>query len=220
MKILIVDDDKHLRKVIKEYVEFEKFKAFEAENGLEALDKVKSEDFDIIILDIMMPKIDGYQVAKEIRAIKDTPIIMLSARDDEFDKLYGFELGIDDYMTKPFSPKELIARIKAVHTRTKQGQKSDILSYNNLKIDLMSRKVLIDDLEVELTLREYDILVYLLQNIGKVLSRQQILDYIWGFETFSYDRTIDSHIKSIRKKIGKYSQNIKTIRGLGYKFDE
>lgn len=220
MKILIVDDDKHLRKVIKEYAEYEKFEAVEASNGLEAIEKVKTEDFDIIVLDIMMPKIDGYQAAKEIKELKNTPIIMLSSRDDEFDKLYGFEIGIDDYMTKPFSPKELIARIKAIHKRSKQNKTEEILFYKTLKIELISRKVLVEDSEVELTLREYDILVYLLQNKGKVLSRQQILDYIWGFETFNYDRTIDSHIKGIRKKIGKYSDNIKTIRGVGYKFDE
>ncbi len=220
MKILIVDDDKHLRSVIKEYAEFEKIQAFEAVNGLEALEMVKKEDFDIIILDIMMPKIDGFTAAKEIKTIKNIPIIMLSARDDEYDKLHGFDLGIDDYVTKPFSPKELIARVKAICIRSQKNVNQQILFYETLKIEILSRKVLVEDEVIELTLREFDILVYLLKNKGKVLSRQQILDYVWGYETFNYDRTVDSHIKSIRKKLGNYSKNIKTVRGVGYKFDE
>lgn len=220
MKILIVDDDKHLRSVIKEYAEFEKIQAFEAVNGLEAIEMVKKEDFDIIILDIMMPKIDGFTAAKEIKTIKNIPIIMLSARDDEYDKLHGFDLGIDDYVTKPFSPKELIARVKAICIRSQKNVNQQILFYETLKIEILSRKVLVEDEVIELTLREFDILVYLLKNKGKVLSRQQILDYVWGYETFNYDRTVDSHIKSIRKKLGNYSKNIKTVRGVGYKFDE
>ena len=219
MKILIVDDDKHLRSVIKEYAEFEKIQAFEAVNGLEAIEMVKKEDFDIIILDIMMPKIDGFTAAKEIKTIKNIPIIMLSARDDEYDKLHGFDLGIDDYVTKPFSPKELIARVKAICIRSQKNVNQQILFYETLKIEISSRKVLVEDEVIELTLREFDILVYLLKNKGKVLSRQQILDYVWGYETFNYDRTVDSHIKSIRKKLGNYSKNIKTVRGVGYKFD-
>lgn len=219
MKILIVDDDKHLRSVIKEYAEFEKIQAFEAVNGLEAIEMVKKEDFDIIILDIMMPKIDGFTAAKEIKTIKNIPIIMLSARDDEYDKLHGFDLGIDDYVTKPFSPKELIARVKAICIRSQKNVNQQILFYETLKIEILSRKVLVEDEVIELTLREFDILVYLLKNKGKVLSRQQILDYVWGYETFNYDRTVDSHIKSIRKKLGNYSKNIKTVRGVGYKFD-
>lgn len=219
MKILIVDDDKHLRNVIREYAEYENFKVTEAADGLEAIKEVKTKDFDIIVLDIMMPKIDGYQTIKEIKKIKNIPVIMLSAKDSEYDKLYGFDLGIDDYLTKPFSPKELIARIKAIVVRNKQENINNKITFKSLSLDLLSRKVTIDDEQIELTLREYDILAYLLKNINTVLSRQQILDHVWGYETFNYDRTVDSHIKSIRKKIKKYSKNIKTIRGLGYKFE-
>lgn len=219
MKILVVDDDKHLRNVIKEYAEYEKFEVVEATNGIESIEAVKKNDFDIIVLDIMMPKIDGYQALKEIKSIKDIPVIILSARDDEYDKLYGFDLGIDDYLTKPFSPKELIARIKVIVSRTKEAKVENKMFFESLSLDLSSRKVTIDEKQVELTLREYDILAYLLKNKGTVLSRKQLLDDIWGYETFSYDRTIDTHIKSIRKKIGKYSKNIKTVRGIGYKFE-
>lgn len=216
MKILVVDDEKLIREVIKEYANQENYIVYEAENGIEAMEIVKNRDIDIVILDIMMPKLDGYSACKEIKKIKNIPIIMLSARNEEFDKLNGFELGIDDYITKPFSPKELIARIKAVSKRNKSNDK---FIYEDLVIDYQGHTVKIENEEIRLTPKEYEILCYFTQNINIALSREQLLSKLWGYDFFGDDRTIDTHIKMLRNNLGKYRDLIKTVRGLGYKFE-
>ena len=217
MKILVVDDEVLIRDVIKEYCEYDGFKVFEAQNGLEAINMVKDMDFDVIIMDIMMPKMDGYQACKEINKLKHIPIIMLSARSEEYDKLYGFDLGIDDYITKPFSPKELIARIKAV---TKRKKESPVFKYGSLLIDYAAHEVKIDNKKIELTPKEFLLLKHLTENVNIALSREQLLQSVWGYDFFGDDRTVDTHIKTLRSRLGKERGRIVTVRGMGYKFEK
>ena len=217
MKILIVDDEPLIREVIKEYCALENYCVLEAENGIEALDKVKNNDIDIIVLDIMMPKLDGFSTLKEIKQIKNIPVILLSARKEEFDKLMGFDLGSDDYMTKPFSPKELIARIKAVLKRT--NKVVDEYVYNTLRIDFKGHTVYIDNDEVKLTPKEFELLSYFVKNENIALSREQLLSKIWGYDFFGDDRTIDTHIKMLRNNLKQYRDLIVTVRSMGYKFE-
>lgn len=217
MKVLIVDDEVLIRDVIKEYLLLENYEVDEAENGLEAIEKIKTKDFDIIIMDIMMPKMDGYQACKEIKKIKDIPMIVLSARREEFDKLLGFDLGIDDYVTKPFSPKELIARIKAV-TKRQEKQNTKFI-FDKLVLDDQAHEVSIDGELIYLTPKEYDLLKYLIQNKNVALSRETLLSNIWGYDFYGDDRTIDTHIKTLRNSLGEYRDNIVTVRGMGYKFE-
>lgn len=217
MKLLIVDDEELIRNVIKEYAVLEGFEISEAENGLEAIEACKQDDYDLIIMDIMMPKLDGYQSVKEILKIKSIPVLMLSARGEEYDKLIGFELGIDDYMQKPFSPKELMARIKAILKRSnKQTTKLEALG---ISIDDDARDVFVDGKKIELTLKEYEILKYLIENKNIAVSREQLLNAIWGYDYYGEDRTIDTHIKTLRNKIEPYKNAIKTLRGVGYKLE-
>lgn len=216
MHILIVDDEILIRDVIKDYLEIEGYTSDEASNGEEAINMVSKNDYDLIIMDIMMPHMDGYEASKSIKAIKNIPIIMLSARTNEFDKLHGFELGIDDYVTKPFSPKELIARVKAV---TKRNKESDILSIGNIKINNLSHEVIIDEKKIEMTHTQFELLTLFIENPNIALSREQIIERIWGYEYEAEDRTIDAHIKLLRSKLGKYRNSIKTIRKVGYKFE-
>lgn len=221
MKVLVVDDEQGIRDVIKEYCIFEEFDVVEAKNGKEAIEIIsKNKDIDIMVLDIMMPKMDGYSVLKEIRKTSDIPVVMLSARSDEYDKLLGFKLGVDDYVTKPFSPKELIARIKAVTGRSKNNIVTDKYQYKTLCIDYLGHKVTIDNKEVKLTPKEYDLLCYFIQNKNIVLSREVLLSKIWGYDFFGDDRTIDTHIKMLRNNLGEYRNLIKTIRAVGYKYEE
>ena len=217
MKILIVDDEPLIREVIKEYCALENYCVLEAENGIEALDKVKNNDIDIIVLDIMMPKLDGFSTLKEIKQIKNIPVILLSARKEEFDKLMGFDLGSDDYMTKPFSPKELIARIKAVLKRT--NKVVDEYVYKTLRIDFKGHTVYIDNNEVKLTPKEFELLSYFVKNENIALSREQLLSKIWGYDFFGDDRTIDTHIKMLRNNLKQYRDLIVTVRSMGYKFE-
>ncbi len=216
MRILIVDDEILIRNVIKEYLKIENYQYDEASDGNEAIDLVKTNKYDCILMDIMMPKLDGYSAIKEIKKISDAKIIVLSARTEEFDKLSGFDLGIDDYVTKPFSPKELIARIKAVTKRNKQIDNAIIVG--KIKLDEISRTVTIDNEEVELTHTQFDLLNLFLKNINMVFTREMIIDKIWGYTYEAEDRTIDAHIKLLRVKLGKYKDSIKTVRGVGYKF--
>lgn len=218
MKILVVDDEDLIRDVIKEYLNNEGYQYLEAKNGYEAIDNIKSHsDIDLIIMDVMMPKLDGFSACKEIKKIKDIPIIVLSARNDEFDKLMGFDLGIDDYVTKPFSPKELIARIKAV---MKRNDKEEVVyTYEDLVIDYKAHSVKINDEIIKLTPKEYDLLVYFVKNQNIALSREQLLSNIWGYDFFGDDRTIDTHIKMLRNNLGKYRDLIVTVRAVGYKFE-
>ncbi|MDD6311625.1 MAG: response regulator transcription factor [Firmicutes bacterium] len=220
-KILIVDDEQKIREVIKEYAVFNGYEVSEAGDGMSAVGLCKLENFDLIIMDIMMPKLDGYSACKEIRKFSNTPIIMLSARSEEVDKLFGFELGIDDYVVKPFSPKELMARINAVISRNK-GQEmvsEKIMKFDGLEINIPGRTVSIDGQKVELTPKEYDLLFYLVENKNIALSRDKLLSDIWGYDFYGDDRTIDTHIKNLRNNLGKYRDYIVTLRGVGYKFE-
>lgn len=220
MKVLIVDDEKGIRDVIKEYCLFERFDVVEAEDGVDALNKVnRNKDIDIIVLDIMMPKMDGYMFLKEIRKNCNIPVIMLSARSEEYNKLLSFELGVDDYITKPFSPKELIARIKAVTSRVLSAS-FDKYVYKTLVIDYLGHKVTIDDEEIKLTPKEYDLLCLFVQNKKVALSREVLLSKIWGYDFYGDDRTIDTHIKMLRNNLGKYRDLIVTVRAVGYKYEE
>lgn len=216
MHILIVDDEELIRDVIKEYAEDESFTCDEAENGEKAIDLAINNNYDVIIMDIMMPHMDGYQAVKEIKKVKDTPVIMLSARTDEIDKLQGFDLGIDDYVTKPFSPKELMARIKAV---TKRNKDEDIITVGNITLNNLSREVTVDGSIVEVTHTQFELLELFLSNKGIALTRDKIIESIWGYDYEADDRTIDAHIKLLRSKLGRYRNSIKTIRKVGYKFE-
>lgn len=221
-RILIVDDESKIREVIREYAEFEGFHVTEADNGMDAVNLCKEHDFDIIIMDIMMPKIDGYYASKEIRKIKDIPIVMLSARGEEYDKLFGFEIGIEDYVVKPFSPKELIARLNVVlrrNSKIKKISSLDSFRFKGLEIDVTGRCVLVDGVKAELTPKEYDLLFYLIKNKNVALSREKILSDVWGYDFFGIDRTVDTHIKMLRNNLGKYRYLISTIRSMGYKFE-
>ncbi|MGN1137301.1 MAG: response regulator transcription factor [Oscillospiraceae bacterium] len=219
-RILVVDDEKMIRNVIKEYAEFDGFEVAEAQDGMEAVEICRREDFDLIIMDIMMPRLDGYSAIKEIRKTKQIPVIMLSARGEEYDKLFGFEIGIDDYVVKPFSPKELLARVKAVLKRAAaKEQPMDIIRFEGLEINVTGREVSVDGTPVSLTPKEYDLLFYLVRNKGIALSREKLLEEVWGYDFFGDDRTVDTHIKMLRNSLGEYRKFIKTLRGMGYKFE-
>lgn len=216
MNVLIVDDEKLIRDVVKEYAISEGYHIFEAEDGEMALDIIETNKINVIVLDIMMPKLDGFSTYKEIKKIKNIPTIILSARSEEYDKLLGFELGVDDYLTKPFSPKELIARIKAITKRS--NQELDVFEYQDLKVDFKGYTIKIDDKEVKVTPKEFEILTYFIKN-KKAISRESLLSSIWGYDFFGDDRTIDTHVKMLRNNLGKYRDLIITVRGIGYKFE-
>lgn len=217
MNILIVDDEELIREVIKEYSTNEGYNVYEASDGFEALDIIKKEKIDVIVLDIMMPKLDGFSAYKEIKKIKNISTIILSARTEEYDKLLGFELGVDDYLTKPFSPKELIARIKAI-TKRSSGT-TDKFIYNDLVVDFMGYTIYIEGKEVKVTPKEFEILTYMIKNKNVAISRESLLSNIWGYDYFGDDRTIDTHVKMLRNNLGKYRDLIQTVRGVGYKFE-
>ena len=220
-RILIVDDEDKIREVVREYAEFSGFSVVEAIDGMDAIDKVKAQDIDVIVMDIMMPRLDGFSACKEIKKIKNVPVIMLSARGEEYDKLFGFELGIDDYVVKPFSPKELIARIRVAIKRGSSSMASaDVFSYEGLEINFTAREVLIDGNKVSLTPKEYDLLFYLVKNINIALSREKLLEEVWGYDFYGDDRTVDTHIKMLRNSLGEYRNLIVTLRGMGYKFEK
>ena len=220
-KILVVDDEVNIRRVVREYAEFEGYVVAEAENGMEAVEMVKSEDFDLIVMDIMMPKLDGFSTCKEIKKYKTIPVIMLSARGEEYDKLFGFELGIDDYVVKPFSPKELMARIKAVLKRNNVSESTvpEKLVFEGLEIDIAGREVYVDGEKASMTPKEYDLLFYLVKNKNLALTRDKLLEEVWGYDFFGDDRTVDTHIKMLRNSLGQYRKFIVTLRGMGYKFE-
>ncbi len=219
MKVLIVDDEEMIRGVLKEYVEFEGGIAYEAADGMQAVKMCRDNDFDIILMDIMMPKLDGFSAVKEIKKIKNTPVIMLSARGEEYDKLFGFEIGADDYVTKPFSPKEVMARIHAVLKRGAQETQNDVVTFEGLTIDMVGRNVYVDGEKAELTPKEYEILFYFVKNKGIALTREKLLMDVWGFDFYGDDRTVDTHIKMLRSNLKQYRKFIVTLRGLGYKFE-
>ncbi len=222
-KILIADDEARIREVIREYAEFEGYTVVEAKDGMEAVGIARTEDFDAIIMDIMMPRLDGYSACKEIKKDKDIPVIMLSARGEEYDKLFGFELGIDDYVTKPFSPKEIMARLNVVISRHKKKEdsfsKEEKYEFSGLCIDITGRMVTVDGNRAELTPKEYDLLFYLVKNKNIALSREKLLCDVWGYDFYGDDRTVDTHIKMLRNNLGAYRDMIVTLRGFGYKFE-
>ena len=222
-RLLIVDDEVNIRAVVREYAEFEEYEVDEAADGMEAVEKCRQNDYDLIIMDVMMPKLDGYSASKEIKKHKNIPIIMLSARGEEYDKLFGFEIGVDDYVVKPFSPKELMARVKAVLLRSRNtapaAADTERLTFEGLEIDLAGREVYVDGKKVAMTPKEYDLLFFLVRNRGLALTRDKLLESVWGYDFFGDDRTVDTHIKMLRGSLGEYRKFIVTLRGMGYKFD-
>ena len=222
-KILICDDEPGLRAVIKRYAQFEGHVTAEAGNGMEAVDACRKETFDIIIMDIMMPILDGFSAVKEIRKTSSVPVIMLSARGEEYDKVLGFELGVDDYVVKPFSSKELMLRISAILRRSGKsatdGNGHTVFVKDGLKVDITAYKVFIDGRRVELAPKVYDLLFFLIRNRNIAVPRERILTEVWGFDYYGDDRTLDTHMKLLRKALGPYADSITTLRGLGYRFD-
>ena len=220
-KLLIADDEAKIRALIRKYAEFEGYIVAEAADGMEAVDKARNEDFDIIILDIMMPELDGFSACREIRREKQTPILMLSARGEEYDKIHGFELGIDDYLVKPFSPRELMLRVNAILSRYATSGRSDKDKdeFNGLKIEYAARLVYLNGDRVDLSPKVYDLLVYLAKNRGLALTREQLINQVWGYDYYGDDRTLDTHIKLLRLALGPYRDYIVTIRGVGYRFE-
>ncbi len=219
-KLLVVDDEVNIRKVVREYAEFEGYEVEEAEDGMQAVEMAKKKDYDLIIMDVMMPKLDGFSSCKEIKKHKDIPVIMLSARGEEYDKLFGFEIGIDDYVVKPFSPKELMARVRVAIRRNTSEQKADEkLEFEGLRIDILGRVVYVNEERVAMTPKEYDLLFYLVKNKNLALTRDKLLEDVWGYDFFGDDRTVDTHIKMLRNSLGEYRKFIVTLRGMGYKFE-
>lgn len=216
MNVLIIDDEKLIRDVICTYCLNEGYSVLEAENGIEALNILSCNRIDVIVLDIMMPKMDGYSFFKEMKKNYQIPTIVVSARNEEYDKLLGFELGIDDYLTKPFSPKELIARIKAITKR--YNDNVDEFKYKDLKVDFKGHAIFIKNKEVKVTLKEFEILSYFIKNPNVAIEREELLSKIWGFDFYGDYRTIDTHIKMLRSSLGEYRHLIETVRGIGYKF--
>ena len=218
VKILIVDDEKNIREVIREYASLEGYDVMEADSGVKALELLNNNKFDLMILDIMMPIMDGFTLLNSIPKEKKIPTIILSARDDEVDKLEGFDRGIDDYLCKPFSPRELMARIKAILKRTKGDV--DSYSYDKLVVNFLEHTIRIDDKEINVTPKEFEILKYFINNKRIAISREQLLNKIWGYDFYGDDRTVDTHIKMLRNNLGRYRDLIVTVRGIGYKFDD
>lgn len=223
-KILVVDDEPAIRNVIREYAEFEGHETVEAADGMEAVNICREQDFDIIIMDAMMPKLDGFSACKEIRRIKDIPTLMLSARGEEYDKLFGFEMGVDDYVVKPFSPKELMARINVIVKRNSKkaeetGREDGIIELPGIKIDTLGRNVYIDGEKAELTPKEYELIIYFAENRGIALTRDKLLNAVWGYDFFGDDRTVDAQVKLLRQNLGPYRDYIVTLRGVGYKLE-
>ena len=221
-KILVVDDEFRIRQIIRKYAEFEGYEVDEATDGMEAIRICRQKEFDLIIMDVMMPELDGFSACREIRKFRDTPIIMLSARGEEYDKIHGFELGSDDYVVKPFSPKELMLRVGAVIKRSGKSddaQKNDVFTYKGLEVNFSARTVTIDGKRAEMTPKEYELLFYMVRNKGLALTRESLISEVWGYDFFGDERTLDTHIKLLRKSLGEYSNCIVTLRGVGYRFE-
>ena len=225
-RILIADDEDAIRVGFKEYAEFLEFEVTEANDGMEAVALCRENDYDVIIMDVMMPRMDGFTAVKEIKKNKDIPVLMLSARGEEYDKLFGFEVGVDDYVTKPFSPKEVIARIQVIINRNSGKQAAiaeeahEVYTFGGMTVDITARVVTIDDNPVSLTPKEYDLLFYLVKNKNIALSREKLLSNVWGFDFYGDDRTVDTHIKTLRVNLGNYKDHVVTLRGVGYRFED
>jgi len=218
--ILVADDELKIRELIRKYAVFEGHRVTEATNGMEAVELCRTQNFDLIILDVMMPELDGFSACREIRKTCDTPILMLSARGEEYDRIHGFESGVDDYVVKPFSPKELMLRIDAIMKRSRKTEAaSDTFAYEGLVVDFAARIVEIDGERVELSPREAELLFYLVRNRNIALSREKLMEEVWGYDFYGDDRTLDTHIKLLRRKLKSYSRLIVTVRGVGYRFE-
>ena len=221
LKILVADDESRMRKLVKDFLLKSNFEVLEAEDGSQALDLFyATKDIALIILDVMMPKMDGFEVCREIRQTSQVPIIMLTAKDDERDELQGFQLGVDEYITKPFSPKILVARVEAVLRRTNQAEETELLEYGGIVVDKTAHSVTIDGKPVDLSFKEFELLTYFMENKGIALSREKILNHVWNYDYFGDARTIDTHVKKLRSKLGDKGDLIKTIWGVGYKMGE
>lgn len=223
-KILVVDDEYRIRQIIRKYAEFEGYEVDEAVDGMQAIEVCHRNQFDLIIMDVMMPELDGFSACREIRKFTQTPIIMLSARGEEYDKIHGFELGSDDYVVKPFSPKELMMRINAVIKRSggntlSDEQKNEVFQYEGLKVDFSARIVTVNGERVDMTPKEYDLFFFMVRNKGLALTREKLISEVWGYDFFGDERTLDTHIKLLRKSLGEYSRCIVTLRGVGYRFE-
>ena len=222
MTLLIVDDEARIRDLIRKYAAFEGYNVEEASNGMEAIEKCRQKNYDLIIMDVMMPELDGFSACREIRRKSQVPVIMLSARGEEYDKLFAFEIGVDDYVTKPLSPKEVMARIHAVTKRKAAKKKEDenrVLKFEGLEIDMAGRNVYVDGEKAVLTPKEYELLFYFVRNQGLALTREKLLYDVWGFDFYGDDRTVDTHVKMLRGNLKEYRKFIVTLRGLGYKFE-
>ncbi len=225
-RLLIVDDEEHIRNLVRKYAEFGGYEAKEANDGMEAVSLCKKETFDAIVMDIMMPELDGFSACREIRKFSAVPILLLSARGEEYDKINGFECGADDYVVKPFSPRELMLRVDAILKRVKgrameseEQTKSELYTYRGLHIDFTARIVTIDGEVAPLSPKEYDLLFYFVRNRNIALTREKLICEVWGYDFYGSDRTLDTHVKLLRKSIGVYSDLIVTLRGVGYRFD-
>ena len=222
MKILVVDDEMKIRSIIRKYAEFEGYEVDEACDGMDAVSKCRINKYDIIIMDIMMPELDGFSACREIRKTTDVPVIMLSARGEEYDKIHGFEVGVDDYVVKPFSPKELMMRISAIVNRannTSQKNEKELFEAEGLSVDFTARIVTIDGKRTDMSPKEYELLFYMIRNRNIALSREKLISNVWGYDFYGDDRTLDTHIKLLRKSLGAYSKFIATVRGVGYRFE-
>lgn len=221
MKLLVVDDEARIRELIKKYATFEQYDVTEAENGMQAVELCHQQDVDLIIMDVMMPDLDGFSACREIRKTSAVPILMLSARGEEYDKLHGFELGIDDYVVKPFSPKELMMRVGAILKRSgAKSESREVVDIGDLRVDFTARRVTLEGKPLDLSPKEYDLLFYLVRNRGIALTREKLLSEIWGYDFFGDDRTLDTHIKLLRRQLGPYADRITTLRGVGYRFEQ
>ena len=224
-KILVVDDEEKIRELIGKYAKFEGSTVDFASDGMEAVEKCRAVnyDYDVIVMDIMMPNLDGFSACREIRKKSDVPILMLSARGEEYDKINGFELGIDDYVVKPFSPKELMLRIEAILKRTQKNEtpsEADVYRCGGLEVNFTARRVYVDGAEVNLSPKEYDLLFYMIKNRDIALTREKLINKVWGYDFFGGDRTLDTHVKLLRKSLGPYSGFIVTLRGVGYRYSD
>ena len=220
--ILVVDDEENIRTLIRKYAEFEGYCVDEASDGMQAIEKCRNQTYSLIIMDIMMPNLDGFSAVRKIHEFSDVPVIMLSARGEEYDRIHGFEVGVDDYVVKPFSCRELMMRVAAILKRYHGGNKSkkNIFEYKDFKVDLTARKVFINGQEVEMSPKEYTLLFYMIENEGIALTREQLIRDVWGYDFYGDDRTLDTHIKLLRKSMGEYSTMIVTLRGVGYRFEK
>lgn len=222
MTLLIVDDEPKIRELIRKYARFEGYEVDEAVNGMEAVEKCRNGQYDLVIMDVMMPELDGFSACREIRKTSQVPMLMLSARGEEYDRIHGFELGVDDYVVKPFSPKELMMRVGAILKRSggMPRQEADVVTIGTLVVDFTARRVTLDDRVLELSPKEYDLLFYMVRNRGIALTREKLISQVWGYDFFGDDRTLDTHIKLLRRQLGDYAEKITTLRGVGYRFEK